>query len=570
MLLRGTGFYIWVILGVVCTIACLSECGSCPLEGIGFLNTYPSYLGLDYGPGCEHKVPVVENVSYSSKLMIPEWMVQSLNYLDGDRSITSVYESKYQANQGQLFCDNFSCVWLIIKCPSVILMPKCRMSNTTMQGNMESLRSIGQSNMSGIYVLDDHDPFSPLVSLNIYFAKSIALKYMIQQPWSSNLIHHDSTDTSRSGFFMVVNPLTQAFLHPYDTASPGPILSHHSNHCEWKTKSLVMPSINLHLNMSLPCSLSRSYPINSHFIEEASFGLMVKRDFNFKQASGISISMLNLCIGMVLAAVLMFLLFRLIMPQIILSHSVDYSIKGDRRSIQVVRPKQKSSTVHLSQRNRKSVKSTKMAHFKAVQRDESSFSPSLVSKPVIIDSNGGKFEESPPVSSTVRTRKDKRKRPRKKNGVTSGIIAHMEVLNHDGNSKTTSSLSLEESLFHDSSSLFIRDTIVTFSGLERSALDPPISAPSRLAISSLSRAPGPRSKTQKAVQAEERGDYEDRFRYDIWGDHFSRIGLMCRPDGSFASLSEPMEGVSHSFFVSDPLQTLMRNSGPAPAPVTAD
>ncbi|KAH9608637.1 hypothetical protein KSS87_011144, partial [Heliosperma pusillum] len=164
MLLRGTGFVICVILGVFCAIACLAECGRCPLEGVckpvdcstcpsRFLNTRSSYLGLDYGLGCHHNVPVLQNVSNHSKLMILKLMVQSLNYLDAD-SITSVCE-----------------------CPSVILMPKCQMSNTSMQGNMES-----QSTMSVLYELDDNEPFFPLVSRDIYFAKSVAVKNMIQQP----------------------------------------------------------------------------------------------------------------------------------------------------------------------------------------------------------------------------------------------------------------------------------------------------------------------------------------------------------------------------------------------------
>ncbi|KAL9241554.1 hypothetical protein vseg_015656 [Gypsophila vaccaria] len=379
-------------------------------------------------------------------------------------------------------------------------------------------------------------------------------------------------------------------------------------------------------------------------------GPIIKRNLEFKLSTGmlvlpmqasIPFNMLNLCrksifwvrvkkccVATVLATVLMFLLFWLVIIQMEPSDSVDYIIKGDKRSIRVVRPKEKSSTLHLGQVNGKSAKVTKSGRSKPVQRDEAesvlnyvnarernskrfpdtSLSSSLTSKSIEIDSS----KEAAPVSLTVRTRKDKRRRPRKKSGAASGLIAHLEVSSsQSGNStppsplspnmtfspKGTCTPSVGDRSVDVKANTFKTETVApvgvsenygdnlsytqqtpfcpnftgsrptlsssaTFPGTGRCALSPPCLYPSRLALSPDARAPGPRTKPQKLVQAEERANTESRFVYDIWGNHLSGIHLMGRSDGSFDMMSDFVKGHSGSFFVRDPFQILLNDSAP--------
>lgn len=80
------------------------------------------------------------------------------------------------------------------------------------------------------------------------------------------------------------------------------------------------------------------------------------------------------------------------------------------------------------------------------------------------------------------------------------------------------------------------------------------------AIALHARAPGSNLYSQKKIQAKEKSGREDKFRYDIWADHFSAIHLNGSTEVS-AMTTSATKSDSDSFFVRGP-QTLMTKSQP--------
>jgi len=246
---------------------------------------------------------------------------------------------------------------------------------------------------------------------------------------------------------------------------------------------------------------------------------------------------------------------------------------------------------------------------------ESGFRPSVPPEPDLADS-AGKLEVTQTVSLSVRTHKEKRRRQRKRKGGGSGLMSFTEVSSsQSGNSTPSSPLSPITSSFSpkethspstgkmpldSSSNPFICDTgnsydkgkesevghranasgrdtrnpsdiprksgsrpmllpSATFPGMGRSPkLSSTCPPPSRLSVSPHARAPGP--KSQKAVQSEELSKPQDRFAYDIWGNHFSGLHLMTSVHDQYASVSRgSVESDSDSFFQRGPQQTLFTN-----------
>ncbi|CAO2830845.1 unnamed protein product [Amaranthus hypochondriacus] len=217
---------------------------------------------------------------------------------------------------------------------------------------------------------------------------------------------------------------------------------------------------------------------------------------------------------------------------------------------------------------------------------KSVLSPGLSLKSVSVSSAKLEAVEQP-VHLTVRTRKEKKRRSRRKNTL-------LEVSSsQSGNSTPTSPLSPITTLSppetcspscnklqpNDS---FSPETVASTTVPEkqnqesnvtsrstgsRAILSPSATfpgtrnAPSRLAISLIARAPGPRINSPKAVQPEKNSRAEDdRFTYDIWGNHFSGVHL-CMPNSSY-SISSGNVSYSDSFFIRNPRETLLANSQP--------
>ncbi|GAB4847003.1 hypothetical protein Ancab_026015 [Ancistrocladus abbreviatus] len=84
---------------------------------------------------------------------------------------------------------------------------------------------------------------------------------------------------------------------------------------------------------------------------------------------------------------------------------------------------------------------------------------------------------------------------------------------------------------------------------------------SRSVVAPQARAPGSKLCGEKTVPSEEVVGSEDKFKYDIWGKHFSGLHLKGGLDDASFMGSVAHESESNSFFVMSP-QTLMTNSGP--------
>lgn len=128
----------------------------------------------------------------------------------------------------------------------------------------------GQSTMSGLYLLDDHELLFPIVPIGRYFGKTISVKNPsqepvivqlilnseeiideckthnghLQQPSSSSFIDEIPTRPSSYGFSIINSTVTEAYLHPYGSAILGPILFHPSNRCEWKSLALIRNNLS--------------------------------------------------------------------------------------------------------------------------------------------------------------------------------------------------------------------------------------------------------------------------------------------------------------------------------------
>ncbi|KAL5557055.1 hypothetical protein UlMin_039291 [Ulmus minor] len=133
---------------------------------------------------------------------------------------------------------------------------------------LENWKSLGTR--SGMSVLDDHELLFPVVQVGSYHSKWISVKNpsgqpvvmqlilnsgeivdeckdadgLIQPPSSGSLVHDESTSPSRYGFSIAQNALTEAYVHPYGSASLGPILFHPSNRCGWRSSALVRNNLS--------------------------------------------------------------------------------------------------------------------------------------------------------------------------------------------------------------------------------------------------------------------------------------------------------------------------------------
>ncbi|CAI9110146.1 OLC1v1010122C2 [Oldenlandia corymbosa var. corymbosa] len=83
----------------------------------------------------------------------------------------------------------------------------------------------------------------------------------------------------------------------------------------------------------------------------------------------------------------------------------------------------------------------------------------------------------------------------------------------------------------------------------------PTSLASTSTIAPHARAPGSKLQEQKAVKTETRTEFEDQFRYDIWGEHIFGVPYMDRSKDTSGLKPHTTENTSCSFFVTGP-QTL--------------
>lgn len=126
-----------------------------------------------------------------------------------------------------------------------------------------------QGTASGMSVLDDQEVFFPMVEVGSHHSKWITVKNPIQQPVvmqlilnsgeiidecrgpdgftqppSSNLVLDESIPPAKYGFSIAENAVTEAYVHPYGTASFGPISFQPLNRCGWRSSALVRNNLS--------------------------------------------------------------------------------------------------------------------------------------------------------------------------------------------------------------------------------------------------------------------------------------------------------------------------------------
>lgn len=127
-----------------------------------------------------------------------------------------------------------------------------------------------QGAASDLSVLDDHEVLFPMVQVGTHHSKWITVKNPSQQPvvmqlilnsgeiiddcrTTDGLLQHSSSSSlvlsehmapNRFGFSIAESTLTEAYVHPYETASFGPIFFLPSNRCEWKSSLLIRNNLS--------------------------------------------------------------------------------------------------------------------------------------------------------------------------------------------------------------------------------------------------------------------------------------------------------------------------------------
>ncbi|KAI3452042.1 hypothetical protein Pfo_008707 [Paulownia fortunei] len=127
-----------------------------------------------------------------------------------------------------------------------------------------------QATVSFMSVLDKNELLFPMVLVGNYCSQWIAVKNPSQEPVvmqlilnsaevidkcripemllqpssSSALVGNKSISPTRYGFSIAKDALTEAFIHPYGSATFGPILFQPSNRCEWRSSALIRNNLS--------------------------------------------------------------------------------------------------------------------------------------------------------------------------------------------------------------------------------------------------------------------------------------------------------------------------------------
>ncbi|GMP28044.1 hypothetical protein CsSME_00003756 [Camellia sinensis var. sinensis] len=149
--------------------------------------------------------------------------------------------------------------------PSQIKAAEAAEPDELVLGNWKS-----QATASGMSVLDDHEVVFPMVQVGTHHSKWITVKNPsnlpvvmqlilnsgeiideckgpdgpLQPSSSSSLVLSEFTAPTRYGFSIAASALTKAYVHPYETASFGPILFHPSNRCGWRSSALIRNNLS--------------------------------------------------------------------------------------------------------------------------------------------------------------------------------------------------------------------------------------------------------------------------------------------------------------------------------------
>ncbi|KAI8020198.1 Transmembrane protein 131 [Camellia lanceoleosa] len=149
--------------------------------------------------------------------------------------------------------------------PSLIKEMKAAEPDELVLGNWKS-----QGTASSMSVLDNHGVVFPMVQIGTHHSEWITVKNPSEQPvvmqlilnageiidecrapdgllqpsLSSVLVLSENTSPTRYGFSISEKALTEAYVHPYSTASFGPIIFHPSNRCGWRSSALIRNNLS--------------------------------------------------------------------------------------------------------------------------------------------------------------------------------------------------------------------------------------------------------------------------------------------------------------------------------------
>ncbi|KAE9597607.1 hypothetical protein Lal_00008554 [Lupinus albus] len=128
---------------------------------------------------------------------------------------------------------------------------------------------MSQGTTTGMSVLEDHEDLFPMVQVGSYVSRWITVKnpsqhpVMMQlilnpgeiidecrgpndllQPSSTGLVLDEATTPAKYGFSVPESAVTEAYLHPYDNLTLGPIIFYPSKLCGWTGSALIRNNLS--------------------------------------------------------------------------------------------------------------------------------------------------------------------------------------------------------------------------------------------------------------------------------------------------------------------------------------
>ncbi|KAK7251068.1 hypothetical protein RIF29_33945 [Crotalaria pallida] len=129
---------------------------------------------------------------------------------------------------------------------------------------------MSQGTTDGMSVLEDHEVLFPMIQVGSYVSKWVTLKNPSQHPVtvqlilnsgeiidecrgpddllrpssSDNLVVDEATTPTKHGFSVPESAVTEAYVHPYDNVTLGPIIFYPSQPCGWSGSALIRNNLS--------------------------------------------------------------------------------------------------------------------------------------------------------------------------------------------------------------------------------------------------------------------------------------------------------------------------------------
>ncbi|KAK7307615.1 hypothetical protein VNO77_40839 [Canavalia gladiata] len=152
---------------------------------------------------------------------------------------------------------------------SIQLRPNVKVVETENVDELVLANWKSQGTTGGMSVLEDHELLFPMIQVGSYVSRRITVKNPSQHPVmmqlilnsgelidecrglddllhpssSGNLVLDEATPT-KYGFSVPENALTEAYVHPYDHVTLGPIIFYPSSRCAWSGSALIRNNLS--------------------------------------------------------------------------------------------------------------------------------------------------------------------------------------------------------------------------------------------------------------------------------------------------------------------------------------